>query len=208
MGQRKNPKQCNKAAAEIPIHCKYDEVVPLDSLKPHPANPSRHPEAQVKLLADIIKAHGIRHEIVVSKNSGFIVSEHCRLMAAQQLGLKTFPVTFQSYAGKSEELAVLVADNRIQELAEIDGSKMGDILVELDQVNYPLELTALTKLEIRDYIEGPLGEPNPQDDIVPDLPNCITFVVTREQRIEIENTLDKYDGQTMTERLLCLIRSK
>jgi ParB-like chromosome segregation protein Spo0J len=145
---------------EPAIHCRHDELVPLVNLRPHPANPSRHPEAQVKLLAQIIKAHGIRHSIVVSKNSGFIVSGHCRLMAAQELGLKAFPVTLQSYAGESEELAVLVADNKIAELSEIDGSKMGDIIVELDQQNYPLELTALSLQEITSYVEGPIYPPD------------------------------------------------
>jgi hypothetical protein len=38
-----------------------------------------------------------------------------------------------------------------------------------DQVNYPLELTALSEEEIEEYVIGPI-EPDPKDDIVPDPP--------------------------------------
>jgi len=113
--------------------------------------------------------HGIRWPISVSNLSGFIVSGHGRLMAAQKLELDKYPVVYQDFKDQSEELAVLVADNHVAELAEIDGRLLGDIFVELDQSNYPLELTAYSPEEIRDYVEGPTG-PNPQDDVVPDPP--------------------------------------
>jgi len=128
------------------------------------------------LLAKIIAAHGIRHPITVSKRSGFVVSGHCRLLAAKELGLERFPADMQDFASEAEELAVLVADNQVAELAETDGQIMADVLVELDQANYPLELTALTEEEIVDYIEGPIDDmagltdpdavPEPPDEAV------------------------------------------
>lgn len=30
------------------VYCAYDEIVEIDSLKPNPRNPNRHPEAHVK----------------------------------------------------------------------------------------------------------------------------------------------------------------
>lgn len=150
------------------IHCPGELLDPAN-LKPHPANPARHPKEQVELLAKIMTGHGIRHPITVSKLSGFIVSGHCRRDAAILLGLKKYPVVKQSFKDQSEELAVLVADNQISELSEIEGQVMADILVELDERNYPLELTALSGVEIRDYVDGPL-QPSPQDDVVPDPP--------------------------------------
>jgi len=143
------------SGVQIDIHCKYDELVEPGKLKPHPANPNRHPESQINLLARIMSEHGIRWPISVSNRSGFIVSGHGRLMAAQALELDKFPVVYQDFKSESEELAVLVADNKIAELAETDGSKMGDIIVELDQVNYPMELTALSTEEVKYYVEGP-----------------------------------------------------
>lgn len=167
--KKKTKKKDIEKIEGIEVHCRFDKMVDPKTLKPHPANPSRHPEAQIKLLSQIMQGHGIRHPITVSNKSGFIVSGHCRCSAAILLGLKKYPVTYQNFKSESEELAVLVADNKIAELSEVDGSLMGDIIVELDQVNYPLELTALSPAEIEDYVVGPT-EPNPQDDVVPDPP--------------------------------------
>ncbi|KKL96600.1 hypothetical protein LCGC14_1842900, partial [marine sediment metagenome] len=65
---------------------------------------------------------------------------------------------------------MLVADNKVQELSEINGQVMADILVELDEKDYPIELTALSEVEIRDYVDGPLGTPSSEDDVVPPVP--------------------------------------
>jgi len=151
------------------IHC-HGELLDPAKLKPHPANPAKHPEEQVKLLAKIMAGHGIRHPITVSKLSGFIVSGHCRREAAMLLGMKEYPVVKQGFKDSSEEIAVLVADNKVQELSEINGQVMADILVELDEKDYPIELTALSEVEIRDYVDGPLGTPSSEDDVVPPVP--------------------------------------
>ena len=54
----------------------------------------------------------------MSKRSGFIVKGHGRLAAALLEGVKEAPVDYQNYTTEAEEYAVLVADNRIAELAE------------------------------------------------------------------------------------------
>jgi len=74
------------------IHCTHDKMVELGALIPNPANPNKHPDKQIKKLAEIIKHHGIRHPITVSKRSGFIVAGHGRLAAAKELGLTEYPV--------------------------------------------------------------------------------------------------------------------
>ena len=151
------------------IECSYSNLLAIGELKPNPANPNQHPDKQVDKLAKLIQSHGWRHPITVSKRSGLVVSGHCRLLAAQKLGLKEAPVDYQDFESEAEELAVLVADNAVQDFAEIDGLKMADILVELDQMNYDLDLTALDKEQIEDYVVGPTDD-NPQDDVIPDPP--------------------------------------
>ncbi len=137
------------------VHCKYDELIELGKLKPHPANPNIHPDKQIELLGKIMQKHGIRWPICVSNLSRYIISGHGRLMAANNLKLDKYPVVYQDFESESEELAVLVNDNKIAELAETNNSLMGDIILELDQNNYPLELTALSEEEIKYIIEGP-----------------------------------------------------
>jgi len=95
----------------------------------------------------------------VSKRSGFIVSGHCRRLAAQAAGMVLVPVIYQDFQTEAEELAVLVADNQVTLKSEINGNLMGDILVELDQVDYPIELTALSASQVDAYVVGPTGPP-------------------------------------------------
>lgn len=102
----------------IPVWCQHDKLVNTDSVQPNPKNPNKHPERQIHLLGKTIKKFGWRNPITVSKRSGMIVAGHGRLMAAQHLGLSQVPVDYQDFADEKEELAVLVADNRLAEIGD------------------------------------------------------------------------------------------
>jgi hypothetical protein len=41
----------------VPVFCRYDDIVPIADILPNPRNPNRHPEQQIKMLA-LGKAHG------------------------------------------------------------------------------------------------------------------------------------------------------
>lgn len=123
----------------IPIFCSYDELVQIGQVNPNPKNPNTHPDSQVKLLADIIRANGWRNNITVSRRSGMVVRGHGRLLAAQLLGLTAVPVEYQEYASEGEELADLAADNRLSELSVLDSDALGNLL-DLVQEDVPLEL--------------------------------------------------------------------
>ena len=142
------------------VECIYDKMIDLAKLKPHPLNPNTHPDEQIKRLAIIIKYQGWRERITVSKRSGFIVKGHARLKAAEALGCKQAPVEYQDYESEAAEHADMVADNKIAELAVIDGLKMADILVQLDELNFNLDLTGMNDEEIQFYIDGPTQEPD------------------------------------------------
>lgn len=93
------------------VYCAYDEIVEIDSLKPNPRNPNRHPEAQVMMLAHIIGEQGWRAPITVSRRSGYIVRGHARRLAGYEAGSQYAPVEWQDYDNDSAEMADLVADN-------------------------------------------------------------------------------------------------
>ena len=75
----------------IKVFCLYDDLVDLNQIKPNPKNPNKHPEEQVKLLAEIIKKNGWRQPITVSKRSGFIVKGHARREAGILAGGGALP---------------------------------------------------------------------------------------------------------------------
>lgn len=144
---------------KIQVHCPFDQLVEVEQMRPHPKNPNVHPAKQISRLALNIAMHGWRQVITVSKRSKFIVSGHARLLAAKELNIMHVPVNYQQFKSKAQELAVLVSDNAIAELADVSGPAMADIIVHLDKVNYDLALTGLDKKEIENYIDGPVNMP-------------------------------------------------
>jgi DNA modification methylase len=134
--------------AGIPIYCIFDKIVRTQDLKAHPRNPNKHPKEQIDLLVKIIKAHGIRTCITVSNLSGFIIRGHGRFMALKQMGLQEVPVDYQDYASEADELADLVADNKISELSTLESKFLKEISEDLKKLNYDISLMALTNEDI------------------------------------------------------------
>jgi ParB-like chromosome segregation protein Spo0J len=113
------------------IHCAHDALADVVSLMPHPRNPNRHPERQLKLLARILEHQGWRSPIIVSKRSGFVIAGHGRLEAAKLSGWEHVPVNYQEFATEADEMAHLLADNQIAELAEMDDGELASLIDEL-----------------------------------------------------------------------------
>ena len=124
-----------------PVFCAHDKIVPIKELRENPLNPNKHPDDQIRALAAIIKATGWRQPITVSTRSGLIVKGHDRLAAAKYGKFKEAPVDYQNYASEEEELADLMADNRIAELAEIDSVKLAEAFEAVDTGAIPFEMT-------------------------------------------------------------------
>jgi len=125
-------KKKDLVADGIPVHCACDRIVPIDTVKPYPANANQHPDGQVLLLAKLIHGHGWRGPITISNQSGFIVRGHGRYQAARKLEATEVPVDFQDYATPELERADRLADNRIQELSEWDRGLLKQELSDLD----------------------------------------------------------------------------
>ena len=151
---------------EIQIRCSYDELVPIGELKPNPENPNQHPEKQIAVLEVLIQTDGFRNAVVVSNQSGFIVSGHGRLLAAKKIGMPVVPVDFQDYESKEQELAILMSDNIVAELSEFDSPMAGRILTKLQEAEYDLTLTGLDEDEINRILDQlNIEEPSDEDEI-------------------------------------------
>ncbi len=142
MDENKNIKA--KALANgVEVWCSFDELANIETLKSNPKNPNKHPDSQIELLAKNIKYLGWRHPITVSKRSGFIVAGHGRLAAAKSLGLQIVPVDYQDFNSDADEMATLVADNRLAELSETSEEDLKKILAQLDG-EIDIEFTGFT----------------------------------------------------------------
>ncbi len=149
----------------IPVHCAHTALIDPSGLKPNPANPNRHSAHQIQLLASIIQDQGWRNPITVSKRSGLVVRGHGRLEAALLLGCETVPVDEQDYGSEAEELADLLADNRLAELAELDEDELRRLIRQIEEADpaFDLELTGFMEDEIRKLFE----EDDPEDELEP-----------------------------------------
>jgi hypothetical protein len=148
----------------IPVHCAHTRLLDPNTLKPNPVNPNRHSAHQIQLLASIIQEQGWRNPVTVSKRSGLIVRGHGRLEAALLIGCETIPVDEQDYASEAEELADLLADNRLSELAELDEDELRRVLKSIGESdpNFDLELTGFMDDEIRKLMDEAA---NPEDEL-------------------------------------------
>ena len=133
-------------AGEIPVFCRYDEIVPIEKAVENPKNPNTHGEKQLQLLSQIIKSQGWRAPITISTRSGFIVKGHGRLQAARLLDAEFVPVEYQDYQSEAEEYADLIADNRLAELSQIDDEMLKELMLQMD--GEALDLTGYTSDEI------------------------------------------------------------
>jgi hypothetical protein len=86
------------------------------------------------------------------------------LEAALLIGCETIPVDEQDYATDAEELADLLADNRLSELAELDEDDLRRVLKSIADADpdFDIELTGFMEDEIRKLMDE---ADNPEDEI-------------------------------------------
>lgn len=147
----------------IEVWCSFDKLVPVGELKPNPRNPNTHPQRQIELLAKNIRYFGWRQTITVSNLTGLIVSGHGRLMAAKHLGVEVVPVDYQDFASENDELAVLVADNRLAELSSVDLNELEKIASEWKLSDFDTILAGFEPADLEGLF-NPGGDDENEDD--------------------------------------------
>ena len=154
--------KCRGYAGNVPVYCAHDKIVPIGEIKANPKNPNQHPEEQIELLAKIIKTQGWRAPVTVSTLSGLVVRGHGRLMAAQHLGLDSVPVDFQHYTCYDAELADLLADNKIAELAEIDNDMLAEVFQDIDPDAIDIDITGYSEDEYNEIVSALMDATTPE----------------------------------------------
>src|SRR4029077_81655 len=95
------------------------QYVPPDRLRPYPGNARSHSRKQLKLIAHSITRFGFTNPILVTDDFE-VVAGHGRLQAAKSLGLQFVPVVALNSLSEADKKALVIADNRIAELAGWD----------------------------------------------------------------------------------------
>lgn len=153
------------------IHCKYDELVSPNALVSHPKNRNKHPEDQIKRLAEVLGYQGWRYAVKVSKRSGYVTSGHGRIEAALYKDWQSVPVVYQDYESEEQEYADLVADNAIADWADLDRSGINTDLGDLGP-DFEVNMLGIKdfEIEVADKIET--EKPKKKKEETKECPSC------------------------------------
>ncbi len=179
------------------------EYVKIGNLKPFAGNPRKIDDETLKRLTRSLRDFGMVDPIIARRSDNMVIGGHQRLVAAKAEKIKEIPVVYIEFP--DDKAAMLnVALNQIT--GEWDWPKLGDLFQEFDTGDIDLEMSGFGLDEIGDLMSG-LDEKEPAAAAEPpDIPGYISFIVTDNERSEIETGLDKEEGENRTEQLLCLIR--
>jgi hypothetical protein len=143
---------------------------PPAELKPWPTNPRLHPPKQRFKLKNSIFKFGFTVPALVDEQ-GFILSGHCRVDVAKELGLPTIPTRVVAGWTPAQKRAYVIADNKMALLAEWDMPLLKSELEFLSEQVIDIEDTAFSTAEI-DLMFDESGADDPDDlqaeDVVPD----------------------------------------
>lgn len=135
-------------------HKTYEKLVKPGDLTPHPDNPRVHPEDQIALLAENLKAHGVMRRPVVADDLQ-ILAGHGVVAAALVAGLAEVPVTVVCDLTPEERLAYVAADNQLGELSGNDYSKLQGLVMKLIEANYSqMNLLGWTQAELSRMVKA------------------------------------------------------
>lgn len=111
------------------------EMVPPESLRPHPGNYRFHPDDQLEHLVESLDENGFYKNVVIS-NDGFTLAGHGVAEAAIKKGVSLIPVRRMPYDHTdTKALKILVGDNEIPHLGEIDDRALSETLKTIKEAD-------------------------------------------------------------------------
>jgi site-specific DNA-methyltransferase (adenine-specific) len=116
------------------------EEIKIEEIKPYPKNAKKHPQKQIRQIADSIREFGFNQPLVLDKKKVIIVG-HGRFEAAKMLKLKVVPCITVNLPPKKAK-AYRLADNKLNE-SDWEMELVIEELKELDEDI--LELTGFDK---------------------------------------------------------------
>ena len=142
----------------IPVFCSFSEERSTEDLLVHSKSPYIHSQTQATTLARVIKSNGWRNSIVVSdRDKKTIVKGRLLYETAIAQEWESVPVEYQSYSSVGEEIADMIADNKVTSMSEIDNFILGDVMEHLSDIGGDILNTGFEQHMI-DAITGKLDE--------------------------------------------------
>ncbi len=124
------------------------------TLLAHPRNPRTHTPEQVEQVRASIRQYGFTNPALITQD-GRLIAGHCRTLAAEAEGMNAIPVRVRDAnhpLTDAQELALVVADNKLALNAGWDWNALTNILKDISTDGFDLQLTGFDELELRNLI--------------------------------------------------------
>jgi hypothetical protein len=112
----------------------------------------------VAQIAASIAEFGFCAPILVDSNAG-IIAGHGRLLAARKLELAEVPVIVLDHLSETQRRALVIADNRLSELAGRDDAVLAAELTALEAEGFELGVIGFTETDLADLLANPEQAP-------------------------------------------------
>lgn len=126
---------------------------PVGVLTPHPRNSRVHSPEQVRQVAESITEFGFTIPILITPENQ-IIAGHCRVMAAQTLGIEQVPAMVATGWSEAQIRAYVIADNKLALNAEWDFSMLSEEFSFLQEADFSLGLTGFDEVDISAVLAG------------------------------------------------------
>ena len=126
--------------------------VPIDDLRPDPANPRRISEEELDALERSLRQFGFVSPVLARREDRTVIGGHQRLVAARRLGLTSIPVTWLDISVEQARLLGL-ALNKIS--GSWDDALLARLLADLQAMpDLDLSLSGFGEDEIKDLLRS------------------------------------------------------
>jgi len=141
----------------------------MSELNAAPYNPRQITDKQVERLKNSITEFSLVEPIIWNRQTGNIVGGHQRYKVLQSLGIQSTQVVVVDIP-ISKEKALNLALNRIH--GDWDLEMLRDVIIDIDTVEFPIELTGFDYDELKDLIDYDRQTilTDAEDDAIPEPP--------------------------------------
>lgn len=148
--------------AEIVIHSRQVEMLPLSDLKGYDKNARTHPDGQVTSLANIIRDSGFTNPVLID-DEDVIIAGHGRVLAAKKLKMAEVPCVRVSGLTPEQIKALRLSDNQTGLLSGWDDALLRVELADLQASGFDLSLTGFGSLELTGIFSTQEGHGDPDE---------------------------------------------
>jgi len=145
----------------------------LTQLNPFPKNSRTHSEEQIIQVVKSIQEFGFTNPVLIDDDNT-IIAGHCRVLAANRLGIVQIPCVVLEGLTEQQKRAYVIADNNLALNAGWDLEMLASELKLLQDDGFDVGLTGFTDEEIQSLTPQVMGVGLTDDDAVPDDPDPIT----------------------------------